>query len=194
MPGLLVEGWNDGWDGDWLQNGDKTNFLTPMPDFDLQKVAYEAYQAGVSLVGHQETVGFIDNYEAQLEKSFELYAKLGIHYLKPGYAGSMMTINGKREFHHSQLGVRHYQKLVELAAKYQICLDIHEPIKGTGIERTFPNLLTREGARGQEYEGGALEPSHACILPFTRLLAGGMDYTPGIFDLLRRWRGSWRCL
>ena len=74
----------------------------------------------------------------------------------------MMTINGRREYHHSQLGVRHYQKTVELAAKYHICLDIHEPIKGTGIERTWPNLLSREGARGQEYEGGALSPSHAC--------------------------------
>ena len=95
----------------------------------------------------------------------------------------MMTINGRREYHHSQLGVRHYQKTVELAAKYHICLDIHEPIKGTGIERTWPNLLSREGARGQEYEGGALSPSHACYLPYTRLLAGGMDYTSGIFDL-----------
>ena len=95
----------------------------------------------------------------------------------------MMIINGRREFHHSQVGVNHYQKTVELAAKKHICLDIHEPIKGTGIERTWPNLLSREGARGQEYEGGALSPSHACFLPYTRLLAGGMDYTSGIFDL-----------
>ena len=95
----------------------------------------------------------------------------------------MMLINGRREYHHSQLGVNHYQKTVELAAKKHICLDIHEPIKGTGIERTWPNLLSREGARGQEYEGGALQPSHACYLPYTRLLAGGMDYTSGIFDL-----------
>ena len=95
----------------------------------------------------------------------------------------MMLINGRREYHHSQLGVNHYQRTVELAAKKQICLDIHEPIKGTGIERTWPNLLSREGARGQEYEGGALSPSHACYLPYTRLLSGGMDYTPGILDL-----------
>ena len=95
----------------------------------------------------------------------------------------MMTINGRREYHHSQLGVNHYQKTIELAAKKHICLDIHEPIKGTGIERTWPNLLSREGARGQEYEGGALLPSHACFLPYTRLLSGGMDYTNGIFDI-----------
>ena len=95
----------------------------------------------------------------------------------------MMTINGRKEYHHSQLGVNHYQKTIELAAKKHICLDIHEPIKGTGIERTWPNLLSREGARGQEYEGGAISPSHACYLPYTRLLSGGMDYTNGIFDL-----------
>ena len=94
-----------------------------------------------------------------------------------------MLINGRREFHHSQLGVNHYQRTVELAAKKHICLDIHEPIKGTGIERTWPNLLSREGARGQEYEGGAILPSHACILPYTRLLSGGMDYTNGILDI-----------
>jgi alpha-glucosidase len=94
-----------------------------------------------------------------------------------------MVINGQREFHHSQLGVLHYQRALELAAKYHIMLDVHEPIKSTGIERTWPNLMTREGARGQEYEGGALVPSHACFLPYTRLLAGGMDYTSGIFDV-----------
>ena len=183
VPGLLMEGWNNGWDGDWLKNGKYTLFTQPMPDCDMSKVATYAAQNGVELVGHHETVGFVDNYESQLETAYNYYASLGIKYIKPGYAGSMMMIQGSREFHHSQLGVRHYQKALELAAKYHICLDVHEPIKGTGIERTFPNLLTREGARGQEYEGGALSPSHACILPFTRLLAGGMDYTPGIFDL-----------
>ena len=94
-----------------------------------------------------------------------------------------MPVNGKREYHHSQLGVLHYQRALELAAKYHIMLDVHEPIKSTGIERTWPNLMTREGARGQEYEGGAMKPSHACFLPYTRLLAGGMDYTPGILDV-----------
>ena len=183
LGGLLLEGWNGGWDGDWLQNGKTTSFTQSMPDCDMAGIANYARANGIEIIGHHETVGFVDNYEAQLEASYQYYLNLGIHYIKPGYAGSMMSIQGRREFHHSQLGVLHYQKSLELAAKYHICLDVHEPIKGTGIERTFPNLLTREGARGQEYEGGAISPSHACILPFTRLLSGPMDYTPGIFDI-----------
>ena len=183
VRGLLIEGWNNGWDGDWLVNGKTTNFLAAQPDCDMAQICGYARQMGVEIVGHNETVGFVDNYEYQMENAYQYYQDLGIHYLKPGYAGSMMTIQGHKEYHHSQLGVRHYQKALELAAKHHICLDVHEPIKGTGIERTFPNLLTREGARGQEYEGGALNPSHACILPFTRLLSGAMDYTPGIFDI-----------
>ncbi len=153
------------------------------PDFDMKAVTEYARQNGVEIVGHHETVGFIDNYENQLEDAYKFLVQYGIRYVKSGYAGSKMTINGHREFHHSQLGVLHYQKALELAAKYHIMLDVHEPIKGTGIERTWPNLMTREGARGQEYEGGALVPSHACFLPYTRLLSGGMDYTSGIFDV-----------
>lgn len=183
ISGLLVEGWNEGWEGDWLENGINNKFTVATPDFDLDAVTSYAKEKNIELVGHHETVGFIDNYEKQLDAAYRYYAEHGVHYIKTGYAGSQMMINGRKEYHHSQLGVNHYQKTVELAAKYHICLDIHEPIKGTGIERTWPNLLSREGARGQEYEGGALSPSHACFLPYTRLLAGGMDYTPGIFDL-----------
>ena len=183
ISGLLIEGWNEGWEGDWLKNGINNKFCIATPDFNLEEVASYANRHNVEIVGHHETVGFIDNYESQLEEAYNYYAVNHIHYIKTGYAGSMMQINGRREYHHSQLGVNHYQKTVELAAKKHICLDIHEPIKGTGIERTWPNLLSREGARGQEYEGGALQPSHACFLPYTRLLAGGMDYTSGIFDL-----------
>lgn len=183
ISGLLIEGWNEGWEGDWLENGINNKFTVAASDFNLEEVATYAAEHNIELVGHHETVGFVDNYEKQLEAAYSYYAANNIHYIKTGYAGSMMMINGRREFHHSQLGVNHYQKTVELAAKNHICLDIHEPIKGTGIERTWPNLLSREGARGQEYEGGALSPSHACFLPYTRLLAGGMDYTSGIFDL-----------
>lgn len=183
IPGLLIEGWNEGWEGDWLLEGEHNSFLKDSENFDLPAVSRYARTHNVELVGHHETVGFVDNYENQIEAAYRLYAENGVHYVKTGYAGRMMVINGRREFHHSQVGVRHYQRTVELAAKYRICLDIHEPIKSTGIERTWPNLLSREGARGQEYEGGALLPSHACFLPYTRLLAGGMDYTPGIFDL-----------
>ena len=183
ISGLLIEGWNEGWEGDWLENGINNKFTVATPDFNLEEVASYAKHNNIEIVGHHETVGFIDNYEKQLEAAYNYYAANNVHYIKTGYAGSMMLINGRREYHHSQLGVNHYQKTVELAAKKHICLDIHEPIKGTGIERTWPNLLSREGARGQEYEGGALSPSHACYLPYTRLLAGGMDYTSGIFDL-----------
>ena len=183
IPALLIEGWNDGWEGDWLENGAYNKFLESTPDFDMKAVADYGRQNGVEIIGHHETVGFIDNYEAQLEDAYKFLAENGIRYVKSGYAGSKMTINGHREYHHSQLGVLHYQRALELAAKYHIMLDVHEPIKGTGIERTWPNLMTREGARGQEYEGGALVPSHACFLPYTRLLSGGMDYTPGILDV-----------
>ena len=183
IPALLIEGWNDGWEGDWLENGVNNKFMEATPDFDMKVVSDYGHANGVELVGHHETVGFIDNYEEQLEDSYKYLKQYGIRYIKSGYAGSKMTINGRREFHHSQLGVLHYQRALELAAKYHIMLDVHEPIKSTGIERTWPNLMTREGARGQEYEGGALSPSHACFLPFTRLLAGGMDYTPGILDV-----------
>ena len=183
ISGLLIEGWNEGWEGDWLKNGIHNKFTVATADFNLEEVSSYASRNHIELVGHHETVGFIDNYENQLEDAYNYYAANHIHYIKTGYAGSMMLINGRREYHHSQLGVNHYQKTVELAAKKKICLNIHEPIKGTGIERTWPNLLSREGARGQEYEGGALSPSHACFLPYTRLLTGGMDYTSGIFDL-----------
>ena len=183
IPALLIEGWNEGWEGDWLENGANNKFMQPTPDYDIKAVTDYARQNGVEIIGHHETVGFIDNYESQLEDAYKYMAQYGVRYIKSGYAGTKMTINGHREYHHSQLGVLHYQRALELAAKYHIMLDVHEPIKGTGIERTWPNLLTREGARGQEYEGGAISPSHACLLPFTRLLSGGMDYTPGILDV-----------
>lgn len=183
IKGLLIEGWNEGWEGDWLENGINNKFTVATEDFDLDSVASYAKSRDIKLVGHHETVGFVDNYENQLEEAYNYYASRGVYYIKTGYAGSTILVNGHKEYHHSQAGVNHYQKTVELAAKKHICLDIHEPIKGTGIERTWPNLLSREGARGQEYEGGALQPSHACSLPYTRLLSGGMDYTPGILDI-----------
>ena len=183
IPALLIEGWNDGWEGDWLQNGINNKFMESTPDFDIKEITAYAKSKGVELIGHHETVGFVDNYEKQMEDAYRYLVNNGVRYIKSGYAGSMMMINGKREYHHSQVGVLHYQRALELAAKYHIMLDVHEPIKSTGIERTWPNLMTREGARGQEYEGGALSPSHTCYIPYTRLLAGGMDYTPGIFDV-----------
>jgi alpha-glucosidase len=184
LPALLIEGWNVGWEGDWLEGGEHNKFMEDAPGFNLDEVASYARKKGVELIGHHETVGYVTNYENQLEDSYKHMREYGIRYLKTGYVGSKMTINGRREYHHSQIGVRHYQMATELAAKYGIMLNVHEPIKGTGTERTWPNILTREGARGAEYEGGALNPAHTCILPFTRMLSGGMDYTPGIFDVV----------
>ncbi|MCL2085625.1 glycoside hydrolase family 97 protein [Candidatus Saccharibacteria bacterium] len=187
ISGLLIEGWNRGWDGSWVDNGDKFDFTTPTPDFDIKKITDHARLSNVEIVGHHETAGSVRNYERQLPRAFEYYRDFGIKYIKLGYVGARMNSHSFHdthgEFHHSQFGVNHYQMVTELAAKYGMCLNIHEPIKGTGIERTFPNLLTREGARGQEYEGGGITPEHFVIIPFTRGLAGGFDMTPGLFDM-----------
>lgn len=181
IKGLLIEGWNIGWDGDWTQNGDKMNFMQPYPDFDIHTVTSYAKEQGVEIVGHHETSGNMAHYEWQLPEAYDYYRHYGVKYIKTGYVSPRS--NGK-EFHSSQFGVQHYQKTVELAAERKIMLNIHEPVKGTGIERTWPNLLTREGVMGQEYEGGgAVTPEHATVLPFTRVLAGPLDYTPGLFNL-----------
>lgn len=184
FSGVLVEGWNLGWDGDWIANGEIFNFTKPYPDYDLEYLARYAKEKGVSLIGHNETSGNTKNYESQIEEAYKLYEDLGIHYLKTGYVGNKL-FNG--EWHHGQFGVRHYQKTVELAAKHHIMLDIHEPIKDCGLRRTWPNLMSREGARGMEWNAwstdGGNPPSHIPTLVFTRFLAGPMDYTPGIFDV-----------
>jgi alpha-glucosidase len=195
FDGVLVEGWNVGWDGNWTANSDRFNFTKPYPDFDLAGLADYARQRGVRLIGHHETAGGVENYERQVEEAFALYQKLGIRAVKTGYVAAGTGIrrtdeSGKKhnEWHHGQYMVRHYRKIAETAARYQIMLDVHEPIKDTGIRRTFPNMMTREGACGQEFNawGGARRnrPDHTTILPFTRMLAGPMDFTPGIFDLL----------
>lgn len=180
IPGLLIEGWNVGWDGDWTKNGHLFSFTSAYDDFDVREIARYASEKSVELIGHHETSGDIKNYESQLNDAFEFYKELGIKYIKTGYVGSRMNHS---EMHHSQYGVEHYQKVVQKAADYEIMLDIHEPIKGTGIEKTWPNLLTREGGRGQEYEGGGIPPAHVPSIVFTRMLSGAFDYTPGIFDI-----------
>lgn len=180
ISALLIEGWNEGWDGDWTQNGDKMNHMKPYADFDIHAISSYALSKDVQLVGHHETSGNVTHYESELPEAYDYYKHLGVQYIKTGYVAPRMD-NG--EFHSSQAGVVHYQKTVEMAAERQIMLDIHEPVKGTGIERTWPNLMTREGVMGQEYEGGAVTPEHTAVLPFTRLLAGPLDYTPGLFNL-----------
>ncbi len=179
IGGVLFEGWNQGWEN-W-GGSQKFDYCEPYADFDLDMIAAYAAEKGVDLWMHNETGGSIFEYEAVLDKAFSKYQSLGIHYLKTGYAGGMP--DGIR--HHSQRGVEHYQKVVEKAAEYQIVIDAHEPIKETGIRRTWPNMMTREGARGMEWnawsEGNSAE--YQCILPFVRLLGGPMDYTPGVFDI-----------
>jgi len=194
FSGVLVEGWNVGWDGDWTTNGSHFSFTQPYPDYDLQWLADYARSKGVYLIGHHETAGGIRNYEAQLDPAFALCEKLGIKAVKTGYVAHGTGIQAwdeegrpTNEWHHGQFMVRHYRKVVEEAARHHVMLDVHEPIKPTGIRRTYPNMMTREGARGQEYNAwggeGRNPPEHETILPFTRMLAGPMDFTPGIFKL-----------
>jgi alpha-glucosidase len=191
FAGVLVEGWNYGWDGNWVVS-DSFDFTTPYPDFDLEGLAAYAAERGVKIIGHHETAAGIDNYERQMEDGFALNQSLGIDTVKTGYVGIRVTYldeNDKLQWqwHHGQFMVEHYRKVVETAAKYGIMIDAHEPIKDTGIRRTYPNMMTREGARGQEYnawgEDGGNPPDHVTILPFTRLLSGPMDYTPGVLAL-----------
>jgi alpha-glucosidase len=195
LAGVLVEGWNEGWDGDWTANGDKFSFTQPYPDFDLKGLAAYAKSKGVYLIGHHETSGAITNYERQMDAAFALDESLGIRAVKTGYVNWGQGIKRvdehgqtQGEWHHGQYMVEHYRRVVQDAARHHIMLDVHEPIHDTGIRRTWPNMMTREGARGQEYnawsEDGGNPPDHTTILPFTRLLAGPMDFTPGIFDLL----------
>jgi len=194
FDGVLVEGWNTGWDGDWIQNGSIFNFTQAHPDYDIDEVTRYAQSKGVKIIGHHETGADVINYESQMEDAFKFCQKYGINTVKTGYVGHGQTIkridkNGdiQHEWHHGQYMVRHYRKVVETAAKYHIMLDVHEPIKDTGIRRTWPNMMTREGARGMEYNAwspdGGNPPDYMTILPFTRLLSGPMDFTPGIVDL-----------
>jgi alpha-glucosidase len=183
IDGVLVEGWNEGWDGDWSKDGTKFSFTKSYPDFDLGKVTSYAVIKNVRLTGHHETGGAAANYENQMEDAFALYHKYGVNTVKTGYVNKYL--NG-REWHDGQFAVRHYRKVVETAARYRIMIDNHEPVKGTGLQRTYPNLMSQEGGRGQEYDAwsndGGNPPAHTTVLPFTRMLAGPFDFTPGTFN------------
>ncbi len=185
FDGVLVEGWNYGWDEKWWQDGSGFDFTRPYADFDIEEIARYAAEKGIRLIGHHETGGAIDNYERQVDDAFALYQSLGVDTVKTGYAN--MRVN-ETEWHHGQFMVQHYRRVLEKAAAHKIMLNVHEPIKDTGLRRTYPNMMTREGARGQEYNAwstdGGNPPEHTTILPFTRMLSGPFDFTPGIFDLL----------
>ena len=194
--GVLVEGWNRGWDGDWFADGSEFSFAEPYPDFDLEAVAGYARERGVRLVGHHETAGNVARYESQLSEALDLYARLGIDSVKTGYvadAGGIRTLGAdgkpRYEWHDGQFMSRHHLKVVTEAAKRRIAVNPHEPIKDTGLRRTYPNWVAREGARGMEYNAWGAPPNppgHEANLVFTRMLAGPMDFTPGVLSLTGR--------
>lgn len=195
--GVLVEGWNPGWDGNWFGDGNDFDFTRPTGDFDLESTAAYARVRGVRLVGHHETGGAVSHYEAQLPKALDLYARLGIDQVKTGYvadAGQIERFDRKggpihREWHDGQWMSRHHLRVVTEAAKRRIAINPHEPIKDTGLRRTYPNWVAREGARGMEYAAWGNPqnpPEHEVNLVFTRMLSGPMDYTPGIVSLMGR--------
>lgn len=198
LDGFLVEGWNHGWDGDWIANANAFDFTRANPFFDLLEIARYAEEKNVELILHNETSGGVGNYERQMEQAYDLYQELGVHYLKTGYVGffngyprelsDKMMSDGRvvYEWNHGQFMVNHYQKSIVEAAKREIAINMHEPIKPTGLRRTYPNFMTREGVRGQEYNAWSdgNQPAHTTILPFTRMMAGPVDFTPGVFDLL----------
>ncbi|MGN0922525.1 MAG: glycoside hydrolase family 97 protein [Cellvibrio sp.] len=193
FSGVLVEGWNIGWDGDWYSNGDIFSFTKAYDDFDLAAIGEHGKQKNVRLIGHHETSGSVTNYRNQMSDAYDLYQKHGVTQVKTGYvadAGKIKRIdeNGvmRNEWHDGQFMVGEYLHSVTEAAKRKISINTHEPIKDTGLRRTYPNWITREGARGQEYNAWGTPPNfpeHTAILPFTRMLSGPMDYTPGVFNL-----------
>ena len=181
-----MEGWNVGWEH-WIGFEDREgvfDFVTPYPDYDLKEVVRYGKSKGVEIIMHHETSAAPRTLEQQLDTTFTLMQSLGLHSTKTGYVGKIIP---KGEYHHGQWMVNHYQKVVETAAKYQIAINAHEPIKGTGKRRTYPNIISREGLRGQEFNAwspdGGNPPEHLSIVAFTRMLAGPIDYTPGIFNI-----------
>src|SRR5688572_17801093 len=191
--GVLIEGWNRGWDGDWFADGSEFSFTEPYADFDLEAIAAYARERGVRLVGHHETAGNVARYEAQLADALDLYARLGIDSVKTGYvadAGGIRTVGpdgqARYEWHDGQFMSRHHLKVVTEAARRHIAVNPHEPVKDTGLRRTYPNWVAREGARGMEYNAWGVPPNppeHEANLVFTRMLAGPMDFTPGVLSL-----------
>ena len=180
---ILVEGWDKGWPSDvWFDNGAELNFIKSAADYDLAEVQKYAKSKGVSIQIYHETMANTVNYLDQIDTAFNLLSDIGIQSAKIGHVGFKLD---QKEYHDSQYGVNYFRKVLKKAAEHKISVNFHEPIKATGERRTYPNMFSREGARGQEYnawsEGNP--PEHTCILPFTRLLAGPMDFTPGIFDV-----------
>ncbi len=180
--GVLVEGWNVGWE-DWFGKSKDYvfDFVTPYPDFDVKGIHEYAKSKGIKMIMHHETSSSTRNYERHLDKAFQFMKDNGYDAVKTGYVGNIVPTG---EFHYSQWIINHYQHVVEKAAEYQIMVNAHESVRPTGICRTYPNMIGNEAARGTEYQAfGGSKPNHVTVLPFTRLIGGPMDYTPGIFEM-----------
>lgn len=177
---VLVEGWNVGWE-DWFGKSKDYvfDFVTPYPDFDVVMLNGYAKSKGVKLMMHHETSGSVRNYERHLDQAYQFMVEHGYNSVKSGYVGDIIP---RGEYHYGQWMVDHYIYAIEKAAEYKIMVNAHEAVRPTGLCRTYPNLIGNESARGTEYEAfGGSKPDHTTILPFTRLIGGPMDYTPGIF-------------
>lgn len=183
IDGVLVEGWNTGWE-DWFGNWKEEvfDFVTPYPDFDLQGISDYAKSKGVKMIMHNETSGSATNYERQLDTAFKLMNTYNYPAVKTGYVGKIIP---RGEHHDGQWMVNHYERVAQKAAAHKVMLDVHEPNRPTGLHRTYPNWMASEAGRGNEYNAfsDGNNPDHETILPFTRLMGGPMDYTPGIFKL-----------
>lgn len=183
IQGILVEGWNTGWEdwfGQWKE--DVFDFVTPYPDFDVNELQQYAAAKGVKLIMHHETSGSATNYERWMDTAYRFMNQHGYAAVKTGYVGRIIP---RGEHHDGQWMIRHYERVASKTAQYHIMLDAHEPVRPTGLHRTYPNWLASEAARGNEFNAWSVgnRPDHETILPFTRLMGGPMDYTPGIFKI-----------
>ena len=180
IDAVLAEGWNIGWET-WAH----FSFTEPYDDWNMDYLNDLADSLGVQIVGHNETGGNAADYEDQLEAAYAYHHAHGIHVIKTGYVSPVIRTVDGLQWNKGQSGVRHYRKIIETAARYQICIDNHEPVMPTGLQRTYPNLLTQEGVRGQEWNAWSTDGGNSCahvtILPFTRIMAGPVDFTPGVF-------------
>lgn len=183
MDAVLVEGWNMGWEdwfGQWKE--DVFDFVTPYPDFDVKELQSYAALKGVKIIMHHETSASVTNYERWMDTAYRFMKQFGYDAVKTGYVGHIIP---RGEHHDGQWMVKHYERVAKKTASYHIMVDMHEPVRPTGLHRTYPNFLACEAARGNEFNAWSVgnPPEHETILPFTRLMGGPMDYTPGLFRI-----------
>ncbi|MGV3459714.1 MAG: glycoside hydrolase family 97 protein [Flavobacterium sp.] len=183
FDGVLVEGWNTGWE-EWFGNWEEEvfDFTSPYPDFDIKAISDYAKKQGVKMIMHHETSGSVANYERRMDRAYKVMERFGYPAVKTGYVGRIIP---RGEFHDGQAMVNHFNYVPQRAAEYKIMVNSHESSRPTGVHRTWPNYIAAEAARGNEFNGWSSgnPPAHETILPFTRLLGGPMDYTPGIFEI-----------